>query len=53
MQRYADAANEDWHWFEEVVSYANAKLPHALILSGRCMNDRPDAGDSASKRCAG
>jgi glycosyltransferase involved in cell wall biosynthesis len=38
MQRYADAATEDWHWFEEVVSYANAKLPHALILSGRCMN---------------
>ncbi len=40
MQRYADAATDDWHWFEEVVSYANAKLPHALILSGRCLNDR-------------
>lgn len=38
-QRYADAATEDWHWFEEVVSYANAKLPHAMILSGRCLND--------------
>jgi glycosyltransferase involved in cell wall biosynthesis len=39
MQRYADAATGDWNWFEEVVSYANAKLPHALILSGRRMND--------------
>jgi hypothetical protein len=39
MQRHADAATEDWHWFEEVVSYANAKLPHAMILSGRCMNN--------------
>ena len=39
MQRYADAATEDWQWFEDMVSYANAKLPHALILSGRCMND--------------
>jgi glycosyltransferase involved in cell wall biosynthesis len=39
MQRHADAASEDWQWFEEVVSYANAKLPHALILSGRCVND--------------
>jgi glycosyltransferase involved in cell wall biosynthesis len=39
MQRYADAATEDWQWFEEVVSYANAKLPHAMILSGRCLND--------------
>src|SRR5882757_3622384 len=32
MQRYADAAGEDWHWFEDTVSYANARLPHALIL---------------------
>jgi glycosyltransferase involved in cell wall biosynthesis len=38
MQSYVDAASEGWEWFEEVVSYANAKLPHALILSGRCMN---------------
>jgi hypothetical protein len=39
MQRHADAATDEWHWFEEVVSYANAKLPHAMILSGRCMNN--------------
>lgn len=39
-QRFADAATDEWQWFEEVVSYANAKLPHALILSGRCMNDK-------------
>ena len=39
MQRYADAATGDWQWFEEVVSYANAKLPHAMILNGRCMNN--------------
>ena len=39
LQRYADAATEDWQWFEDVVSYANAKLPHALILSGCCMNN--------------
>lgn len=38
MQRFGDAASEDWQWFEDVVSYTNAKLPHALILSGRCMN---------------
>ncbi|MGD1086352.1 MAG: glycosyltransferase family 4 protein [Verrucomicrobiota bacterium] len=39
MQRHADAASDQWHWFEEVVSYANAKLPHAMILSGRCMSN--------------
>ncbi len=39
MQRYIDTATDDWLWFEDVVSYANAKLPHAMILSGRCMNN--------------
>ncbi|MDQ7780007.1 MAG: glycosyltransferase family 4 protein [Planctomycetota bacterium] len=39
MQRYADAATEEWQWFEDTVSYTNAKLPHALILSGRCMSN--------------
>ena len=41
MQRYTDAATDEWQWFEEVVSYANAKLPHAMILNGRCMNNGP------------
>src|ERR1051325_9482440 len=35
----SDAASEDWLWFEDTVSYANAKLPHAMIVSGRCMNN--------------
>ncbi|MDD5141667.1 MAG: glycosyltransferase family 4 protein [Verrucomicrobiales bacterium] len=39
MQRYADAATDEWQWFEEVVSYANAKLPHAMILNGRCIGN--------------
>jgi glycosyltransferase involved in cell wall biosynthesis len=39
IQRHADAATGEWQWFEEVVSYANAKLPHAMILSGRCLNN--------------
>jgi hypothetical protein len=41
MQRYQDAAAENWHWFEDVVTYANAKLPHALILTGQCLNSAP------------
>lgn len=39
LQRYKDCASEQWPWFEEVVAYANAKLPHALIVSGRAMNN--------------
>jgi glycosyltransferase involved in cell wall biosynthesis len=39
MQRHTDAATDEWHWFEEVVSYANAKLPHAMILNGRSLHN--------------
>ena len=28
-------SSDDWPWFEQVLSYDNAKLPHALIASGR------------------
>lgn len=31
-------ATEDWLWFEDVVAYDNAKIPHALIMSGRWSN---------------
>jgi glycosyltransferase involved in cell wall biosynthesis len=27
-------ASEDWQWFERIATYDNAKLSHALILSG-------------------
>jgi glycosyltransferase involved in cell wall biosynthesis len=39
MQRYTDTATDEWQWFESVVSYANAKLAHAMVLSGRYMNN--------------
>ncbi len=38
LQRYRDCAGPDWPWFEDVVAYANAKLPWALIVSGQAMN---------------
>lgn len=41
MERFRDASNDDWPWFEESLTYVNAKLPHALILSGRWTN-RPE-----------
>jgi len=31
----------DWPWFEDVLSYDNAKLAHALILSGRATGQAP------------
>jgi len=29
---------DEWPWCEDVVTYANAKLPHALLMSGKWMN---------------
>jgi glycosyltransferase involved in cell wall biosynthesis len=40
LQRFEDAATSDWPWFEDNVTYANAKLSHALILSGREINNK-------------
>ena len=37
MERFEASAHEDWPWFEEELSYDNAKLAHALIVSGRAM----------------
>ncbi len=35
MDLYDRSSHPDWLWFEEELSYDNAKLAHALILSGR------------------
>ena len=32
---YRQQSSSDWPWFEPVLTYVNAKLPHALIRSGR------------------
>lgn len=37
MDLFDRTARPEWPWFEDVLSYDNAKLAHALILSGRAM----------------
>ena len=34
MDHFERSSHPDWQWFEEELSYDNAKLAHALILSG-------------------
>jgi hypothetical protein len=34
---YERASAEDWPWFEDHVTYCNARLPQALIVSGAAM----------------
>ena len=35
MELFDRTTQTDWPWFEDVLSYDNAKLAHTLILSGR------------------
>ena len=35
---YEKNAREDWMWFEQSVTYENARLPQALIMTGRWAN---------------
>jgi glycosyltransferase involved in cell wall biosynthesis len=52
LQRlYANAAAPDWQWFEDGLTYCNAKLPHALIVSGARL-ERQDWLDTGLKSLA-
>lgn len=35
LEAFSETSSMEWPWFENVLSYDNASLPHALILSGR------------------
>jgi glycosyltransferase involved in cell wall biosynthesis len=35
IDQYRNTATDQWPWFEDAVTYGNAQMPHALILSGR------------------
>ncbi|MBN2308657.1 MAG: glycosyltransferase family 4 protein [Candidatus Hydrogenedentes bacterium] len=39
--RSKSRGSDEWLWFEDIVAYSNAKLPHALILCGRWMERGP------------
>ena len=46
-------ASDDWRWFEDELSYDNARLPQALIVGGSRARPRRPRRDSGSSRCAG
>ncbi len=39
LSLYDQSASGDWRWFSDRLTYDNAALPHALILSGRFGDD--------------
>lgn len=46
LERYQTEATADWPWFEPTLTYDNARLPQALLLSGQAM-DRSDMVETA------
>ncbi|HEY2329726.1 MAG TPA: glycosyltransferase family 4 protein [Verrucomicrobiae bacterium] len=34
LELFSKVAEPSWHWFEDILAYDNAKLAHALIVSG-------------------
>ena len=39
LRLYTANRKDDWHWFEDVLAYSNAALPHALLLCGKMIPD--------------
>jgi len=44
LQGFRQHGSEDWPWFESELTYSNATLPQALLVSGRLAN-QPEALD--------
>lgn len=40
FNQFKNNATKSWPWLENTLSYANGKLPHALLLSGQWMQRR-------------
>ena len=38
-KHFNNNSSPDWPWLEDVVTYDNAKLPHALIVAGELLGD--------------
>jgi len=51
FNQFKNNVTDDWPWLENSLNYANGKLPHALLLSGRRMqrNDMIDMGLNSLK----
>jgi glycosyltransferase involved in cell wall biosynthesis len=35
IEIYQSVKSDNWHWFENVLAYSNARLPQALLVAGR------------------
>lgn len=40
LDQFNEKATDDWPWLEDTLTYANARIPHALIEAGQAIDDR-------------
>jgi glycosyltransferase involved in cell wall biosynthesis len=40
MALYRSSRSDQWRWYEEVLTYCNAALPHALLMCGQSMPNK-------------
>ena len=40
MALYRSSSSDQWRWYEEVLTYCNAALPHALLMCGQSMPNK-------------
>ncbi|MCF7809576.1 glycosyltransferase family 4 protein [bacterium] len=38
-QKYADTRTDEWRWFEDILTYSNARMPQALLAVGQYLNN--------------
>jgi glycosyltransferase involved in cell wall biosynthesis len=48
--QYQESSLPDWQWFEDILTYDNAVLPHALFVSGMTFNNKKYL-ETARKAC--
>ena len=40
VAQYEENSYPDWHWFEDIITYENAVLPHALFVASLTLENK-------------
>ncbi len=40
LEYYTNISSKEWQWFEEILTYDNARLPQALLMAGQFLNNK-------------
>ena len=40
VSKYRGVSNDEWQWYEDYLTYANAVIPEAMLLAGECTQNK-------------